>query len=397
MLGLVVGRQQLEAQGFEMKSVMNGLLLSASVVAGALCPALASAETLVKVGIVQATSGGSAALYGVMQKNGAELAIDEINASGKLGDFKIVGIHQDDGGDRGQSVNIFQRLLFQEKVAIIFGPTLTSSAFAADPIAQKAQVPVIASSNTAPGVTDMGDFIFRTSPPEGMVFPGVLSYVKTKYSPKTAAQIYGIDDTLMKTAYAVHKKALDDESIKIVSTETFQKGDVDYSAQLTKIKAANPDIIVVGGLAEETANIVRQARQLGIPQSTIIMGANAAISTKLAELAGAAAEGFTVGASWFIQYDSPRNKAFVEAYRKRYNSDPDTFAAQAYTAVNIFADALKRAGGPTPSTALRDAIAATKDFDSNAGSFSFDLKREPVVAPKVLVMKGGKFVLADAK
>ncbi len=114
------------------------LLLSASVVAGALCPA--NAETLVKVGIVQATSGGSAALYGVMQKNGAELAIDEINASGKLGDFKIVGIHQDDGGDRGQSVNIFQRLLFQEKVAIIFGPTLTSSAFAADPIAQKAQI-----------------------------------------------------------------------------------------------------------------------------------------------------------------------------------------------------------------------------------------------------------------
>lgn len=382
-----------------MKSAMKVLLLSASVVAGTLCPVLgsASAETPVKVGIVQATSGGSAALYGVMQKNGAELAIDEINASGKLGDFKIVGIHQDDGGDRGQSVNIFQRLLFQEKVAIIFGPTLATSAFAADPIAQKAQIPVIASSNTAPGITDMGDFIFRTSPPEGMVFPGVLNYVKNKYAPKTAAQIYGIDDTLMKTAYAVHKKALEDGDIKIIATETFQKGDVDYSAQLTKIKAANPDIIVIGGLAEETANIVRQARQLGIPHSTVILGANAAISTKLAELAGAAAEGFTVGSSWFIQYDSPRNKAFVEAYRKRYNSDPDTFAAQAYTAVYIFADALKRAGGPTPSTKLRDAIAATKDFDSNAGSFSFDPKREPLVAPKVLVMKGGKFVLADAK
>jgi branched-chain amino acid transport system substrate-binding protein len=331
-----------------------------------------------------------------MQKNAAELAIDEINASGTLGEFKLVGIHQDDGGDRGQAVNIFQRLIFQEKVAVLFGPTLTSSAFAADPIAQKAEIPVIASSNTAPGVTDIGDFIFRTSPPEGMVFPGVLAYVKKKYSPKTAAQIYGIDDTLMKTAYAVHKKALEDEGIKIVDTETFQKGDVDYSAQLTKIKAANPDIIVIGGLAEETANIVRQARQLGIPPSTVIMGANAAISTKLAELAGAAADGFTVGASWFISYDNPRNKAFVAAYRKRYNSDPDTFAAQAYTAVYVFADALKRAGGPTPSTKLRDAIAATKDYDSDAGNFSFDAKREPNVAPKVLVMKDGKFVLADS-
>ncbi len=381
-----------------MKSV-NVLLLSASVMTGSMLLALAPAraETPVKVGVVQATSGGSAALYGVMQKNGAELAIDEINASGTLGDFKIVGIHQDDGGDRGQSVNIFQRLLFQDKVAIIFGPTLASSAFAADPIAQKAQIPVIASSNTASGITDIGDYIFRTSPPESMVFPGVLRYVKAKYTPKAAAQIYGVDDTLMKTAYAVQKKALEDEGISIVATETFQKGDVDYSAQLTKIKSANPDILVIGGLAEETANIVRQARQLGIPQSTIILGANAAISTKLAELAGAAAEGFTVGSSWFIQYDNPRNKAFVEAYRKRYNSDPDNFAAQAYTAVYIFADALKRAGGPIPSDKLRDAIAATKDFDSNAGSFSFDPKREPLVAPKVLVMKDGKFVLADAK
>ncbi len=298
-----------------MKRSVFALLLSA---AGAMAfSSAALSETPVNIGIVQATSGGSAALYGLMQKNGAELAIDEINTSGKLGDYKLVGIHQDDAGDRGQSVNIFQRLINQEKVAVILGPTLATSAFAADPLAQKAGVPVIASSNTAPGITDMGDYIFRTSPPESMVFPGVLAYVKKKYSPTTAAQIYGIDDTLMKSAYAVHKKALEFEDIKIVATETFQKGDVDYSAQLTKIKAANPDILAIGGLAEETANIVRQARQLGIPPSTVILGANAAISNKLAELAGAAADGFTVGSGWFIQYDSPKNKAFVEAYRKR--------------------------------------------------------------------------------
>lgn len=378
-----------------MRHLMVALWLSASVAVGALTlGGPASAETLVKIGIVQATSGGSAALYGVMQKNGAELAIEEVNASGKLGDFKLVGIHQDDGGDRSQSVNIFQRLLNQEKVAVILGPTLSGSAFAADPLAQKAQIPVIGSSNTAPGITDMGDYIFRTSPPESMVFPGVLSYVKKKFNPKTAAQIYGIDDTLMKSAYAVHKKALEGEGIKIVATETFQKGDVDYAAQLTKIKAINPDVIVIGGLAEETASIVRQARQLGIPQSTIIMGANAAISSKLAELAGAAAEGFIVGSGWFIQFDNPMNKAFVQAYRKKYNSDPDTFAAQAYTSVYVVADALKRAGTATDSKKLRDAIAATKNLEANNGSFSFDANREPSITPKVLVIKGGNFALA---
>ncbi|WP_398466366.1 ABC transporter substrate-binding protein [Tardiphaga sp.] len=374
-----------------MKTSMVAVLLSLS---GAIVVPAAFAQTPVKLGIVQATSGGSAALYGTMQKNGAELAIEEVNGSGQLPGYKLVGLHQDDGGDRGQSVNIFQRLINQEKVAVILGPTLATSAFAADPLAQKAGVPVIASSNTAPGITDMGDYIFRTSPPEGQVFPGVLAYVKKKSAPKTAAQIYGIDDTLMKSAYAVHKKALESEGIKIIATETFQKGDVDYSAQLTKIKAANPDLIVIGGLAEETANIVRQARQLGIPASTQILGANAAISTKLAELAGAAAEGFTVGSGWFIQYDSPKNKAFVEAYRKKYNSDPDNFAAQAYTSVYIVADAVKRAGGVSDLKKLRDAIAATKDLEANNGSFAFDANREPAVAPKVLVMKGGKFTLA---
>lgn len=375
-----------------MKKTTLALLLSAAAAISS--AGLAKAETPVKIGIVQATSGGSAALYGVMQKNGAELAIDEINASGKLGDFKLVGIHQDDAGDRGQSVNIVQRFINQDKVSVILGPTLSTGAFAADPIAQKAGVPVIASSNTAPGIPEIGDYIFRTSPPEAAVFPGLLAYVKKKFAPKTVAQIYGIDDVLMKSAYAVQKKALEADGIKIVATETFQKGDVDYSAQLTKIKAANPDLLVIGGLAEETANIVRQARQLGIPPSTVIMGANAAISNKLAELAGAAADGFVVGAGWFINYDSPTNKAFVDGYRKKYNSDPDTFAAQAYTAVYVVADAVKRAGGASDLKKLRDAIAATKDLEANNGKFSFDEHREPVIQPKVLVMKDGKFTLA---
>lgn len=353
----------------------------------------ASAED-VKLGIVQATSGGSAALYGVMQKNGAEIAIEEINKSGALGNLKLAPIHQDDAGDRGQTVNIFQRLINQDKVKIILGPTLTTSAFAADPIANAAKVPVIASSNTAPGVPAIGEYIFRTSAPESAVFPGVLAYAQKRYSPKTAAQIYGIDDVLMKAAYGVHKAALEKAGIRIVDTETFQKGDVDYSAQLTKIKATTPDIIVVGGLAEETANIVRQARQLGIPQSTVFLGANAAISTKLADLAGQSAEGFLVGSGWFVDFDSPTNKAFVEAYRAKLKTTPDTFAAQAHAAVYIAADALKRAGGASDPAKLRAAIAATANLETVLGPFSFDKDREPVLKAKVLELKGGKFQLA---
>ncbi len=151
-----------------MHARLTRLLIAATAVSLAAAPAFAAD---VKLGIVQSTSGGSAALYGTMQKNGAELAAAEINASGKLGDLKLVPVHQDDAGDRGQTVNIFQRLINQDKVTVIFGPTLTTSAFAADPIANAAKVPVIASSNTAPGVPAIGEYIFRTSAPEAAVFP----------------------------------------------------------------------------------------------------------------------------------------------------------------------------------------------------------------------------------
>lgn len=131
-----------------MHARLTRLLVAATALTLAAVPAALAAD--VKPGVVQSTSGGSAALYGTMQKNGAELAAAEINASGKLGDLKLVPIHQDDAGDRGQTVNIFQRLINQDKVTVIFGPTLTTSAFAADPIANAAKVPVIASSTPRP-------------------------------------------------------------------------------------------------------------------------------------------------------------------------------------------------------------------------------------------------------
>ncbi len=109
----------------------------------------AQTTRVAKIGLVQSTTGGSAALYGIQQKQAIELAFAEINAANTLKDIKLEAIHADDGADRGQTVNIFQRLIRQDKVVAILGPTLSNSAFAADPIAQQAGIPVIASSNTA--------------------------------------------------------------------------------------------------------------------------------------------------------------------------------------------------------------------------------------------------------
>lgn len=351
----------------------------------------AAAEQVVKIGVVQATTGGSAALYGIEQKNAAELAVEEANASKALGDIKLEVIHLDDGADRGQTVNIYQRLISRDNVSVIIGPTLSTSAFAADPIAQKAGVPVVAASNTASGITEIGDFIFRISPPEDRVTPLVLKELVKRNNIKKAAQIYTIDDQLSKSAYNVQKKALEELGIEIVATETFQRGDVEFSAQLTKIKAAEPDLIVLGALAEETANILRQARQLGIPKNVGFLGTQSSISQKFFELAGPAAEGLVAGTAWYIDSPEPKSVEFVKKYEARFNKKPDIYSAYGYDAASLVIEAIKRAGSGDRK-AIRDQLAGIQGFPGVLGSVGFDAGREPLVEPKILVASEGRFI-----
>ena len=254
-----------------------------------------------KIGLVQSTTGGSAALYGTQQKQAIELAFAEINAANSLKDIKLEAIYADDGADRGQTVNIFQRLIRQDKVIAILGPTLSNSAFAADPLAQQAGIPVIASSNTAPNLTRIGDFIFRTSIPEDQVFPTVLRYAgKTTRCIKKVALIYGLDDALTRHgAHDVQKKAVTELGLQQVGIESYQHGDVDFSAQLTKIREQKPDAVILGTLAEEAAAILRQARQLGFDdQDRIHRLQRQYFRPDCLIWPGPAADGIVVGAAW---------------------------------------------------------------------------------------------------
>jgi branched-chain amino acid transport system substrate-binding protein len=345
----------------------------------------AQAERVAKIGLVQSTTGGSAALYGIEQKQAIELAFAEINAAKTLKDIKLEAIYADDGADRGQTVNIFQRLIRQDKVVAILGPSLSNSAFAADPIAQQAGIPVIASSNTAPNLTKIGEFIFRTSVPEDQVFPTVLRYAVRNHGVKRIALIYGLDDALTRGAHDVQIKAVADLGLQQVDVESYQRGDVDFSAQLTKIREQRPDAIILGTLAEEAAAILRQARQLGFDEKVVFIGCNANISAKLFELAGPAASGLIVGASWFAGYDNPRSKVFVEAFRKRYGAIPDIYAAQGYDAAYLLAEAIRRADDVSNGRLVRDKLASIADFEGVLGRFGWSADRDATVQPKVLI------------
>ena len=356
----------------------------------------------VKLGLAAALTG-PAAKYGVAIKNGFTLAADEINAQGGVNGNKLVLVTEDEQGKKEEAINVFKKLIFQDKVLMVFGPTLSNSAFAADPIANVSKVVVFGTSNTADGITAMGPFTFRNSVMEADVLPVTVKAAVKHFDIKKVAVIYGNDDAFTKSGYDVFKATLEQQKIPTTTTEAYAKGDVDFKAQLTKIKASNPDAIVCSCLAEEAANIILQTRSLGMKQPFI--GGNGLNSPKLFDIAKDAGDNTLMGSPWSSENGTPVNKAFIAAYKAKFGSEPDQFAAQAYDALHVVADALKnvKLSGALPKDrdALREALPAVK-IDGATGKFAF--RPAPAVAGKqvgfdaqqeaiVNIAKGGKFVL----
>lgn len=356
----------------------------------------------IKIGAAEALTG-PAAKYGVAIKNGFTLAADEINAKGGIKGNKINLIIEDEQGKKEEAINVFKKLLFQDKVVMVFGPTLSNSAFAADPIANSAKTVVFGTSNTASGITDIGPYVFRNSVMESDVLPVVIKRAIGHFKLSKVAVIYGNDDAFTKSGYDAFKAALETNSLPVTTTVTYAKGDVDFKAQLTKIKETNPDAIVCSCLAEEAANIILQTRSLGMKQPFI--GGNGFNSPKLFEIAKGAADNTLLGSPWSSENSSAANKAFMLAYKAKFGIDPDQFAAQAYDAMYIVADALNNVTLGKSLDEDREAIfkalpqathnGATGKFQfvraapKNGKEGGYDAKQDAIVN----IAKDGKFVL----
>jgi len=325
----------------------------------------------IKLGAAEALSG-PAGQYGQSIKNGFQLAVDEINAAGGVKGNKIALQIEDEQGKKEQAIDVFKKLIFQDKVLMVFGPTLSNSAQAADPIAQAAKTVAFGTSNTADGITSIGDHVFRNSVTEADVLPETLRVASKHAGIKKVAVLYGNDDVFTKSGYDAFKKALEDLKIPVTATETFAKGDVDFKAQLTKIKATNPDAIVLSALIAEGAPIMVQARQLGI--NLPFIGGNGMNSVKIFDLAKEKSDNLWVGSPWALGSQTKENQHFVVAYTQKYKAAPDQFSAQAYDAMNIVATALgkiKLSGNlEADRKALRDALPSVTHTGAT-GPFKF--------------------------
>jgi branched-chain amino acid transport system substrate-binding protein len=353
------------------------------------------AKEPVKIGAIEVLTGPNSR-YGVAIQRGFDLALEDVNKSGGvLGGRPLAIVYEDSAGAKEQALNAARKLIGRDGVPLLLGPTLSGEMFAAGPVANERKVPIIGTSTTAVGITAIGPYVFRTSLPEGDVIPVTLKLAKDKLGVKRVAVLYGNDDAFTKSGYDIMKASLDKLGIEVLATETFSGKDTDFTAQLTKVKALNPDAIVVSALVEAASGILLQARQVGIDPKIRFIGGNGFNSPKLGEIAGAAADGTLVGTPWFVGKKDEANEKFVAAFKAKYGDNPDQFAAQAYDTLHIAAAAIDRAGAPE-SENIKNALQQTK-YSGVMGNFSFTEGRDPADASGVVVveMKDGRFHMFD--
>lgn len=341
---------------------------------------------LIKIGLIGPLTGDTVT-YGVSTKNGVEVAIDEFNENGGIDGKNIELIAEDTRGDQSEAASAASKLIQQDNVVGIVGGVISPETMTAGPIANDSKVVMISSSSTAAGVPDIGEFIFRNCLSDEVQAVQLAEYAINELGYKKFAIMYTNNDYGLSVKDAFEEKAR--ELSEVVAVETFNDGENDFRAQLTKIKGKSPDAIYIAGYYTEAAKIAQQAQDQEL--NAAILGADGFYSPKLMELGGDAVENVIFTAGFFTDDPQANVQNFVKAYNEKFNEDPDMFAAQAYDATKILLEAIKNANSLAGED-IRSAMAQTKNFPGVTGTTSFTENGDAVKDILILRVKDGKFV-----
>ena len=300
----------------------------------------------IPIGIALAQTS-NVALLGQEGVAGSKIAEKYFNDKGGINGTPIKLVVQDTGGDEAGAINAFQTLITQNKVAGIVGPTLSQQAFSADPIAERAKVPVIAASNTAKGIPEIGDYIARVSSPVTVVAPNsVKAALKINPNIKRVAVFFAQNDAFNKSETEVFQKTVKDQGLDLVTVQKFQTTDTDFQTQATSALNLKPDLIIISGLASDGGNLVRQLRELGY--KGLIIGGNGLNSSNIFAVCKTQCNGVLVAQAYSPDHKNAVNEAFRETYLNQYKKQPPQFSAQAFAAVQVYVEALQALDKKTP-------------------------------------------------
>ena len=354
----------------------------ASQIVQPVTPQMEGTGEAISIGVVLPLTGHLASAAELM-KQGFDLALAEIN-NAQSGNTKFTFIIEDDTSTPAGAVDAFNKLIHQDGLAVILGPASSSATQAAFPIAQENKVVAISPTSGARGLSAIGDFVFRIPLTTDVVVPKGVQATHAKLGYQRVVTLYDETDTFSTDRDAALQEVFTAKGVEVLTTEVFQSGDTDFSAQLTRIKALNPDAIFVSALPPEKPGILIQAHELGISATFIV----SSLTDVEVQAAGPAAEGAITFTGWLPTDDTPGNQAFVQNYSATYGMEPNAFAAASYAAVYILAEAIRNAES-TDAISIRDALANISDFDTVFGKFSFNADGDAVYAPKALIVKDG--------
>jgi branched-chain amino acid transport system substrate-binding protein len=366
---------------------------------GLLCAALAAGcnkstqppGVVIKVGEF-ASLTGKEATFGQMSHHGTELAIDQLNATGGVLGEKLELHTEDNQSKQGESKTIARKLISRDGVIALLGEVASGRSLEAAPVCQESKIPQISPSSTNPKVTEIGDYIFRicfTDPQQGKV---LAQFAQRTLKTRRVAVLTDAASPYSVGLATYFQDAFTAAGGTLAGEQKYSSGDKDFSAQLTAIKAANPEALFVPGYYTEVGLIARQARELGLKMP--LFGGDGWESSELVTIGGDAVEGDYFSTHFSPQEQDPVVQKFVQDFQAKYGAAPDAMAALGYDSAMLLADAIKRAGS-TDGAKVRDALAATKDFPGITGKITIDPQRNANKALVILQIKDGKFQLVE--
>jgi branched-chain amino acid transport system substrate-binding protein len=333
----------------------------------------------IKIGAILSITGAGG-VYGPQSWEGAALAVKQINSSGGVNGAQIALTKNDDASDKAQSAQLAQTLIQQEQDLALLGPTLSNSAVAVHPLAEKLKTPILAVSTTGihivpdcnnPDLTPC-KFVFRDSLGEETAIPNNIKAYANDMHPKTGVLLVANDDKFSSDGGQIVQSSVGGNGISLLKTIGFKKAE-DVTPYVTQAVQLSPDVIFITSLGAIPSKIMIEARKQGWQGQ--FLGGNGFNTATVAKAAGAAGKGARSGSAWYLGNTFASNADFVSAYKAEYNHDPDQFAAQGYTAIKILADSAKRANLtfsdlPGDREKLRAAM-ETVSIQSPLGPFQF--------------------------
>jgi len=335
-----------------------------------------------------ASMTGDTATFGQSSHKGLVLAIEQANKAGGVLGKKIKLITEDDQSNQDQANSAVQKLISRDKVIAIVGEVASSRSLAGGSVCQKSKVPMLSPASTNNTVTEIGDYIFRICFTDD--FQGaVCGRFATKKGWTKIAMLVDVKQDYSKGLAKSFRDSYKTGSIII--EEGYKSGDRDFKAQLTKLKGLSPDSVFVPGYYGDAILIIRQAREIGL--NVPLFGGDGWDSPETLKL-GSIGNGCYYTDHFHREDPRPEVKKFISDFHARYGEDPDAMAVLGYDAGGVMIDAIKGAGKAEPA-AIRDALAATKDFPGVTGKITIDEKRNARKPIVILELRDGATHLAE--